>query len=488
MHGLPLGTARAAADPVLIGAGDIATCGNSDDTRTAQLVADSGGIPFTVGDNAYSSGTAAEFANCYKPTWGRFKGLTHPVVGDNEYLTAGAAPYFDYFGSAAGRQGWYSYDVGTWHVVVLNSNCAEVGGCGKGSAQERWLRADLAANGTRCIAAMWHEPRFSSAYSNSSKTEPFWEALYEYGADIVLNGHHHVYERFAPQDPDGRADPKGIREFIVGTGGMSLTGSFRTVQPNSQVRNNRTKGVLKLTLHRDSYDFDFVPVPGSSFHDSGSGSCGGGGSPAGGDPPAGEEPPVVEPHVDVTVEPAADARVESGHRSTNYGRSTTLTADASPAISSYLRFDVAGVGPVSKATLRLFVKDRSTDGPSLYPVASAWSETGITWKNQPPRTGGQLADVGAVKTGRWVEYDVSPVVTGDGQWSFELAGDSSDAASFKSSEAASERPQLILVRAKNDFPPAPDPPAPTPGSQPPVGSEPPADPVLPPGDSPPPAA
>jgi hypothetical protein len=264
-----------AGDPVLIGAGDIASCSSGNDTRTAALITANGGIPFTVGDNAYLSGTEEEYADCYDPTWGKFLAKTRPVVGDNEYDTDWAEPYFDYFGARAGDpgEGWYSYNVGAWHVVVLNSNCSQVGGCGKGSSQEQWLRADLAASRARCIAAMWHAPRFSSASSTQSATKPFWNALYDYGADIILNGHNHIYERFAPQDPDGHANPNGIREFIVGTGGMTLH-SFRGVAPNSQVRNNKTHGVLKLTLHSSGYDFAFLPVSGSSFRDSGRGTCG----------------------------------------------------------------------------------------------------------------------------------------------------------------------------------------------------------------------
>ncbi|HYH48284.1 MAG TPA: metallophosphoesterase, partial [Acidimicrobiia bacterium] len=360
--GLPVATPEArAADPVLIGAGDIAYCGNSNDTKTAALVKASGGIPFTLGDNAYGAGTASQFANCYDETWGEFAAETRPVVGDNEYDTSDARPYYEYFGASAGNpgEGWYSYNVGTWHVVVLNSNCGEVGGCDRGSPQETWLRADLAAAGTRCVAAMWHDPRYSSVYSSSSKTKAFWQALQEYGADVVLSGHHHAYERFARQDAEGRLDPSGMRQFIVGTGGRSLASSFRSVQPNSEVRNNRTYGVVKLTLRADGYDFEFVPVAGSSFRDSGSDSC----EPGGG---GGGEPPPPPPPAPVTATPVADARVESGRAGRNFGSSSTLVADTSPATASYVRFDVAGVGPVSKATLRFYVKDKSSNGPEVY--------------------------------------------------------------------------------------------------------------------------
>jgi hypothetical protein len=441
-------TARAdVGDPVLIGAGDIAYCSNSHDSETAALVRASGGIPFTLGDNAYGQGTAAQYADCYAPTWGEFNGRIHPTVGDNEYDTPGAAPYYAYFGAAAGQtgKGWYSYDVGAWHVVVLNSNCSAVGGCDAGSPQEQWLRKDLAAANARCVAAMWHEPRFSSVYSNRSRTKAFWEALEDYGGDIVVNGHDHAYERFAPQDADGRFDPNGIRQFIVGTGGRSLASAFNTVQPNSEVRNNKTYGVLKLTLGAGGYDFAFVPVAGSSFRDSGHGTCD--------DSPVEEPPPPVEK---VTVVAAADARVESGSPGSNYGSSSRLGVDGSPAKASYVRFDVTGVGPVSQATLRLFTKDSSSNGPEVYSSDPGWSESSVTWRSRPARLGPLLDDLGKLSSTRWVDYDVSAAVTGDGVWSFELAGDSSDGIEFSSSEASSNRPQLVLVPAP---PPPPPPPA-----------------------------
>lgn len=262
--------------PVLVGAGDIASCRSSGDEATAALLDQIPGTVFTTGDTAYESGTTSEFANCYHPTWGRHKSRTRPSVGNHEYRTAGAAPYFNYFGAAAGdpKKGYYSYNLGAWHIIVLNSNCEQVGGCHAGSPQEKWLRADLAAHPTTCTAAYWHHPRFSSSAGGSlAAMEPFWRALYEAGAEVVLNGHAHHYERFAPQDPKGvRNETFGIREFIVGTGGHSY-GTIGAAAPNSLVRNTTTFGVLKLTLRPTGYDWTFVPQAGKTFKDSGNASC-----------------------------------------------------------------------------------------------------------------------------------------------------------------------------------------------------------------------
>jgi hypothetical protein len=265
-----------AADAHLVAAGDIAGCTGVGDTATAALVGLSPGTVATLGDNAYSRGTAAQFTNCYGPTWGRFRGRTRPSVGNHEYGTGGAAGYFDYFGAAAGPagKGWYSYDLGGWHVVVLNSNCGVVA-CGPGSEQERWLRGDLAASAHQCTLAYWHHPRFSSdaRHGNNAGVGPFWDALYEYGADLVLGGHAHVYERFGPQDPAGRADPAfGIRQIVVGTGGRSHYG-FQAVKANSQVRNADSFGVLQLALRADSYEWRFVPQAGRTFTDFGTSAC-----------------------------------------------------------------------------------------------------------------------------------------------------------------------------------------------------------------------
>ena len=265
-------------DPVIVGAGDIASCSSTGDEATANLLDNIAGTVFTLGDNAYSNGTATEFTNCYGPSWGRHLARTKPSPGNHEYNTLNATGYFGYFGSAAGdpARGYYSYDVGAWHIIVLNSNssCTTIS-CAAGSAQDTWLRADLAAHGNVCTLAYWHHPRFNSgaSHGNNTAVANFWDALYQYGADVVLNGHEHVYERFAPQTPAAVADPaNGIRQFTVGTGGSSHY-TFGTIQPNSEVRNGTTYGVLKLTLHATSYDWQFVPVAGATFTDSGTGVC-----------------------------------------------------------------------------------------------------------------------------------------------------------------------------------------------------------------------
>ena len=269
------------SDPILVGAGDIALCGSSGDEATGQLLdaifaGGANGNVFTAGDNAYNSGTASEFADCYEPTWGRHKARTKPAPGNHDYITGDASGYFGYFGAAGedSSKGYYSYNLGSWHIIVVNSNCSEVGGCDAGSPQEQWLRADLAANPAACTLAYWHHPRFSSgSHGSSTLTQPLWQALYDYDAEVVINGHDHEYERFAPQDPDGVADPtSGIRQFVVGTGGKSHY-TFGSPIANSEVRNGDTYGVLKMTLHSTSFDWEFVPVAGEAFTDSGSQSC-----------------------------------------------------------------------------------------------------------------------------------------------------------------------------------------------------------------------
>ncbi len=259
---------------VLVGAGDIAVCGNTGAQQTAKLIDGIPGTVATFGDNSNDEGTAAQYANCYDPDWGRFKARTRPAIGNHDYLTSSGTPYFNYFGAASHpTKAYYSYGVGSWHVVVLNSECSHVGGCQAGSAQEQWLKADLAANQKRCTLAYWHEPRFSSGqWGNHTRYDAFWQDLYQAHATLVLNGHDHDYERFAPQNPSGKADPNGLREFVVGTGGAG-TGPLNSIQPNSEVRHTGTLGVIKLTLLATSYSWKFVPVAGQTFTDSGSESC-----------------------------------------------------------------------------------------------------------------------------------------------------------------------------------------------------------------------
>jgi 3',5'-cyclic AMP phosphodiesterase CpdA len=267
---------RAGEARLLLAAGDIASCASNGDELTAPLLqAYPRAVVATLGDNAYDRGRLAEFERCYAPTWGAVKARTRPAAGNHDYNTAGAAGYFAYFGRRAGdpTRGWYSYRLGSWHVIALNSNCVHVGGCARGSAQERWLRRTLAANHATCTLAYWHHSRFSSGdkHGNSVATADFWNALYEAGADVVLSGHDHVYERFAPQTPAGRAAPRrGIRAFVVGTGGAGLYG-FRQAQPNSGVRLARY-GVLALTLGRGRYSWRFLAA-GGGVSDAGSATC-----------------------------------------------------------------------------------------------------------------------------------------------------------------------------------------------------------------------
>ena len=274
-----LQTTDTSGDPIIIGAGDISECNNDRDLWTSILLDSAPGATIvSIGDNAYESGSPQEFRDCYGPTWGRFKDRIKPVPGNHEYITGGAFGYFDYFGDVATPLepgcrkecgGYYSFDVGTWHVVALNS---EING-DPGSPQEQWLRVDLAANPSVCTLAYWHKPRFTSGYHGGGAGQALFQALYEYGADIVLSGHDHDYERFAPQDPSGQYAPdRGIRQFVVGTGGDSLR-DYKFIQPDREVRNAETWGVLKLTLHPTSYDWQFLPIEGQTFTDSGTSPC-----------------------------------------------------------------------------------------------------------------------------------------------------------------------------------------------------------------------
>ena len=279
----PIAHAPRSVDPTIVTAGDIAcdptlpvvsnACQQAQTAALVEQIAPDALLP--LGDDQYDEGRFGTFLNAYDVTWGLLRAISHPVPGNHEYESKGAAGYYQYYGVAAGPAGagYYSYNIGSWHMVALNANCTFVGGCGAGSPEERWLAADLATNTQRCILAYWHQPRFSSGeHGNEPVYDAFWRDLYAAHTAIILNGHDHDYERFAPQTPDETANAQGIREFVVGTGGKSLRG-FNAIQPTSQVHNSTTFGVLQLTLHSTGYDWKFVPIAGQSFTDSGSGTC-----------------------------------------------------------------------------------------------------------------------------------------------------------------------------------------------------------------------
>ena len=253
---------------VFVGAGDIAGCTlRFHDEETADLLDGIEGTIFALGDNVQGPGTTEDFTGCYEPSWGRHKDRTWPAVGNHEYNVPGAVPHYEYWGDRAGPagKGYYSYDLGAWHIVVLNSNILF-------EEQNEWLAADLSANPARCTLAYWHHPWFtSSAYRGPEELLRFVEILHEAGADVVLTGHAHGYERFAPQTPQGDPDEDGIRHFVVGTGGAPFH-PFRQIKPNSEVR-RLAYGVLRFELFADRYTWQFVPVAGESFTDEGEGTC-----------------------------------------------------------------------------------------------------------------------------------------------------------------------------------------------------------------------
>jgi 3',5'-cyclic AMP phosphodiesterase CpdA len=275
----PATAAKAAGQrsTTLLAAGDIASCASDGDEQTAALLDSLPGTVLTLGDTAYNQGSADEFTRCYLPSWGRFRDRTYPAPGNHDYQTTDASGYYEFFESRAGQpgKGWYSFDRGRWHLIALNSNCDAVGGCQPGSEQERWLRADLAAHPARCTLAFWHHPRFSSGTTHGSDPAVggLWTALYQAGADVVLVGHEHNYERFAPLDPLGGVDPaRGVREFVVGTGGRSHY-PFGPPLPASEARNNDSFGLLELQLRPTGYTWRFVAAQDGAIQDSGTASC-----------------------------------------------------------------------------------------------------------------------------------------------------------------------------------------------------------------------
>jgi hypothetical protein len=264
---------------VFSGAGDIAMDGGNSEA-TAKLLDTIGGDVFTLGDDAYPNGSMENFRGAFDHTWGRHVGRMHPAPGNHEYTTLGASGYFGYFGAFAGPPGlgYYSFDLGAWHIISLNSNANEAGSgvdVSPNSPQGQWLQADLASHPARCTLAYWHHPLFSSGQNrNSPWMRDFYRMLWNANADLVLSGHDHLYERFAPQTSDGAPDPvRGIREFVVGTGGVPANYQFVSSQPNSEQRIRMENGVLKLTLLADSYQWEFITAPSGSIRDSGQAAC-----------------------------------------------------------------------------------------------------------------------------------------------------------------------------------------------------------------------
>ncbi|MCA1845933.1 MAG: metallophosphoesterase, partial [Actinobacteria bacterium] len=421
-------------DPVMVGAGDIATCDDTTGARaTAALLDNIKGTVFALGDNAYVNGTADEFRNCYDPSWGRHKARTAiTVAGNHDYNTPGATGYYGYFGAAAGdpAKGYYDTTLGDWHVVVLNSNCEEVGGCGAGSPQEQWLRDVLAASDAKCTLALWHEPGFSSATVHRAfpKFQPFWQALYDYGADAVLVASDHVYERFGLQGPAGDADAAfGLRQFTVGTGGRSHQ-LFKTVLPNSEVRNGGTYGVLKLTLHPDSYDWRFVPEAGKTFTDEGTTAC------HGAPPPAAPDPGPIVPV-------GSSSNSASGARSLTLGRpaktvagqvmvASIVTSDDAPAVAGPDGWTVVR-NDVFPGALRqtLYTRVAETDEPPSY----TWTLSGRA------QVVGGLTSYAGVDPTHPVDADAANTTA---------AGATATAPSITTSAASTRLIQFVAVNAE----------------------------------------
>ena len=277
------------SDPVIMATGDIAcepehpafnngqgTANECRQLHTSDIIVSTDpDAVLLLGDSQYFFGELSAYLQSYDPSWGRVKSITKPSPGNHEYFTPAAVGYYDYFGTTAGDRtmGYYSFNLGSWHLISLNSNCIDVGGCGPGSPQAIWLENDLLSNPADCTLAYWHNPRFSSGFHGSDVTfDEFWRILYQNNADVVLVGHDHNYERFAPQDPDAVSDAQGIRQFVVGTGGKDLR-PINLLVANSEVFESETFGVLELTLHQSSYDWEFIAEVGETFTDSGTANC-----------------------------------------------------------------------------------------------------------------------------------------------------------------------------------------------------------------------
>ncbi|HET9654430.1 MAG TPA: DNRLRE domain-containing protein [Kineosporiaceae bacterium] len=431
----------ATGDVVLLAAGDIiGSCTSTTSCDYAKvsdvILGEHPDVVLALGDISNNTGSLSDYTRRFRPTWGRFQTAISPVPGNHDYGTASAANYYSYFGSAAhGPAGYYSFDVGAWHVVALNSNCAKVGGCQTGSAEETWLRADLAANTRPCTAAFWHHPRYSSGYGgDNTATADLFADLYAARADVLLSGHSHDYERFAPQDNASRANPgSGIRQFVVGTGGAFFTG-FSGIEPNSQAHQNTAMGALRLTLHQGSYDWAFRPVAGRTYSDTGSATC---------------HRATAGPRT-LTFTPTDDATIDLSRPTTNLGSATRLVADHSPVNDVLLRFAVSGLSgcQVSRAVLTLTVgtsgDDGSARGGEVHPAAATWSQSTVTW-DTAPAPGPTVASLGAVSAGTSYPVDVTSQVTGDGPVGLRISSSSTDGARYFSTEGSATRGPRLTV-------------------------------------------
>jgi hypothetical protein len=472
--------ALAASDPIIAAAGDIACdpasesfnggAGNqlacrqqytSDLLMNEELAA-----VLPLGDVQYHCGSYQAFLQSYDLSWGRVKEISRPVVGNHEYLisgngtdcteaNAGAEGYFQYFGSAAGEpgKGYYSHNIGAWHLIALNSNCEDAGGCFVGSEQFRWLQADLAAHRSLCTLAYWHIPLFSSGGRTAENTRSIWRLLDSYDVELILTGHDHLYERFAPQTADGMLDPGGIRQFVVGTGGSNLT-EIQFIAPNSEVRNNNTYGILKLTLHPTTYDWEFVPEAGKTFTDKGTDECHG---PAPVStlqviptPTAMFAPTPTAPPPPATTafnyKPVADAYISKTLPTANFGASNMLRVYGGPLGASYLRFDVKDLpGRVSGATLRLYAYTSSNAGYQVRAMNhSDWGESTITYGNAPS-VGDLIAESESFAAKQWTSVDLSSLITGNGIYDVILFTFDGTPLSLASRNAiAPYTPQLIV--------------------------------------------
>ncbi len=388
----PTGLVTANPPEILIGAGDIASCGQNNDELTAQIVDTIPGTVMVLGDNVYENGTTSEFNNCYHPTWGRHKARTKPATGNHEYNTSGAAPYYAYFGAAAGTagQGYYSYNLGAWHIIVLNSSIS----MGSGSAQDTWLQNDLAANPNLCTLAYMHHPLWSSGGSSGgqyySGVRRPWDVMYPAGVDLILDGHRHFYERQAPMKPDGTADPAtGMRHIIVGTGGIG-GGSVSNPHPRTEIANGSTFGVLKLYLYDDSYAWRFIPRTGQTFTDSGSTACHGPpGSGGGGGVSASQSTVAASPTsftagsgsstITVTVKDASGAAINGANvvfAATGTGNTfspSSATANASGVATSTFSSTGAGAKTVSATANGITINQQPAVTVTPGPVSAAVS-------------------------------------------------------------------------------------------------------------------